>query len=194
MSGLATFLVGALVCYGHFWIATTLAVASLLLLDLKAVLEKLATSVAPHEILTFAKFLLLSGVILPALPNPGVRPVPHQSIQDLAGGGGHQRHLLCQLCFAEADQGAGRGRAGGVAGRRLFLHGDHGGDGEEGRARKASAPVRGRNSHCVRRDVCAAGDSAGAVQPAIDGSALGAFSCVGSAGGRRRLALVAPGG
>ena len=43
MSGLATFLVGALVCYGHFWIATTLAVASLLLLDLKAALEKLAT-------------------------------------------------------------------------------------------------------------------------------------------------------
>jgi uncharacterized membrane protein (DUF4010 family) len=69
MSGLATFLVGALVYYGHFWIATTLCVASLLLLDLKAVLEKLATSIAPHEILTFAKFLLLSGVILPALPN-----------------------------------------------------------------------------------------------------------------------------
>jgi len=69
MSGLATFLVGALVCYGHFWIATTLGVASLLLLDLKAVLEKLATTVAPQEILTFAKFLFLTGVILPALPN-----------------------------------------------------------------------------------------------------------------------------
>jgi uncharacterized membrane protein (DUF4010 family) len=69
MSGLATFLVGALICSGHFWIATTLAVASLLLLDLKAALEKLATTIAPNEILTFAKFLLLSGVILPALPN-----------------------------------------------------------------------------------------------------------------------------
>jgi uncharacterized membrane protein (DUF4010 family) len=69
MSGLATFLVGALVCYGHFWIATTLSVASLLLLDLKAALEKLAGRIAPHEILTFAKFLLLTGVILPVLPN-----------------------------------------------------------------------------------------------------------------------------
>jgi uncharacterized membrane protein (DUF4010 family) len=69
MSGLATFLVGALICSGHFWIATTLAVASLILLDLKAVLEKLATTIAPNEIFTFAKFLLLSGVILPALPN-----------------------------------------------------------------------------------------------------------------------------
>ncbi len=69
MSGLATFLVGALVCYGHLWIATTLGVASLLLLDLKAVLEKLATRIAPNEIFTFAKFLFLSGVILPILPN-----------------------------------------------------------------------------------------------------------------------------
>jgi uncharacterized membrane protein (DUF4010 family) len=68
MSGLATFLVGALVCYGHFWIATTLSVASLLLLDLKTALEKLAVRIAPHEILTFAKFLLLTGVILPVLP------------------------------------------------------------------------------------------------------------------------------
>jgi uncharacterized membrane protein (DUF4010 family) len=69
MSGLATFLVGALVCYGHLWIATTLGVASLLLLDLKAALEKLAVRIAPTEILTFTKFLFLSGVILPILPN-----------------------------------------------------------------------------------------------------------------------------
>ena len=69
MSGLTTFLVGALVFYGHLWIATTLGVASLLLLDLKAALEKLAVRIAPHEILTFAKFLLLTGVILPVLPN-----------------------------------------------------------------------------------------------------------------------------
>ncbi len=69
MSGLATFLVGALVCNGHFWIATTLGVASLLLLDLKEGLEKLAVRIPPPEILTFAKFLLLTGVILPVLPN-----------------------------------------------------------------------------------------------------------------------------
>jgi uncharacterized membrane protein (DUF4010 family) len=69
MSGLATYLVGALICYDHFWIATTLSVASLLLLELKTALEKLASRTAPEEILTFAKFLLLSAVILPALPN-----------------------------------------------------------------------------------------------------------------------------
>ena len=69
MSGLATFLVGALVYYGHFWIATTLGVASLLLLDLKEALEKMAARIDPQEILTFSKFLFLTGVILPALPN-----------------------------------------------------------------------------------------------------------------------------
>jgi uncharacterized membrane protein (DUF4010 family) len=68
MSGLATFLVGALVYYEHFWMATALSVASLLLLELKAGLEGLATRIPPEEILTFAKFLLLSGVILPILP------------------------------------------------------------------------------------------------------------------------------
>jgi uncharacterized membrane protein (DUF4010 family) len=69
MSGLATYLVGALVYYEHFWIATALSVASLLLLELKVALETLATRTAPQEILTFAKFLLLTAVILPTLPN-----------------------------------------------------------------------------------------------------------------------------
>ena len=69
MSGLATYLVGALVHYEHFWIATTLCVASLLFLELKTGLEKLAARAAPGEILTLAKFLLLSAVILPILPN-----------------------------------------------------------------------------------------------------------------------------
>jgi uncharacterized membrane protein (DUF4010 family) len=74
VSGLATFLVGALACYGHLWIATALGVASLLLLDLKAALEKLAVRIAPNEILTFTKFLLLSAVILPILPNQEFGP------------------------------------------------------------------------------------------------------------------------
>ena len=69
MSGLATFLVGALVYYEHFWVATALTVASLLLLELKTVLEQLAGRIPPEEILTFAKFLLLTAVILPIVSN-----------------------------------------------------------------------------------------------------------------------------
>ncbi len=69
LSGLITYLVGSLVFHDRFWIATTLAVASLLLLELKEVLEGLTRRIEAHEILTFTKFLLLTAVILPVLPN-----------------------------------------------------------------------------------------------------------------------------
>ncbi|MEJ2009937.1 MAG: MgtC/SapB family protein [Acidobacteriota bacterium] len=74
MSGLATYVVGALVYYDHFWIATTLAVASALLLELKAALENLTKRISGEEILTFTKFLLLSVVILPVLPDQAFGP------------------------------------------------------------------------------------------------------------------------
>ncbi len=69
LSGLITYLLGSLVYRDYFWIATTLAVASILLLELKEALEGLTKRFAPNEILTFTKFLLLTAVILPVLPN-----------------------------------------------------------------------------------------------------------------------------
>jgi len=69
MSGLTTYLIGALVYRDQFWIATTIAVASMLLLELKSALEGLTHRIAAEEILTFTKFLLLTAVILPVLPN-----------------------------------------------------------------------------------------------------------------------------
>jgi uncharacterized membrane protein (DUF4010 family) len=74
MTGLATYLIGALVHFDYFWVATTLAVVSLLLLELKVALETLARKTAPGEILTFAKFLLLTAVILPVLPDSAYGP------------------------------------------------------------------------------------------------------------------------
>ncbi len=74
LSGLVTYLIGALVYHDYFWMATTLTVASMLLLALKDVLEGLTKRIAPHEILTFTKFLLLSAVILPILPNKPFGP------------------------------------------------------------------------------------------------------------------------
>ena len=68
MSGLATYLIGALVARGNFWIATALVAISMLLLELKAALEGVAKRIPPEEILTFTKFLLLTAVILPILP------------------------------------------------------------------------------------------------------------------------------
>lgn len=69
MSGLAIYLVGALVYRQMFWMATTLTVSSIILLELKEGLESLARRIEGTDILTFAKFLLLSAVILPLLPD-----------------------------------------------------------------------------------------------------------------------------
>lgn len=69
MSGVATYLLGALVYHQMFWIATTLTVASILLLELKVHLEELAKRIETTDILTLTKFLLLSAVVLPILPD-----------------------------------------------------------------------------------------------------------------------------
>jgi uncharacterized membrane protein (DUF4010 family) len=74
MSGLATYVVGALVSRDQFWIATTLAVLSILLLELKEFLENLTTRIPGEEILTFTKFLLLTFVILPVVPDKDYGP------------------------------------------------------------------------------------------------------------------------
>ena len=62
-------LIGALVSHGEFWIATTLAIIAILLLELKDALENLSRRLPGDEILTFTKFLLLTAVILPVVPN-----------------------------------------------------------------------------------------------------------------------------
>jgi uncharacterized membrane protein (DUF4010 family) len=69
ISALMTYLVGALVARNERWIATTLSVTGLFLLELKGPLEGLTERIAPDEILTFTKFLLLTAVILPIVPN-----------------------------------------------------------------------------------------------------------------------------
>jgi uncharacterized membrane protein (DUF4010 family) len=71
LSGLATYVVGALVSRDQFWIATTLAILAMLLLELKDFLENLATKIPGEEIFTFTKFLLLTCVILPIVPDKG---------------------------------------------------------------------------------------------------------------------------
>ncbi len=69
MSGLVTYLVAGLVYQNQYWMATTLAVVGVLLLDLKKALEGLTRRVAPGEIATVAQFLVLTVVILPIVPN-----------------------------------------------------------------------------------------------------------------------------
>jgi len=69
LSGLATYVIGVLIWREQYWVATTLAVLGVALLELKAALEGFSKRVAGEEILTFTKFLLLSAVILPIVPN-----------------------------------------------------------------------------------------------------------------------------
>jgi uncharacterized membrane protein (DUF4010 family) len=69
VSGLVTYMIGALVSRDQLWIATTIAVISMLLLELKEFLENLSKTIPAVEILTFTKFLLLTFVILPIVPN-----------------------------------------------------------------------------------------------------------------------------
>lgn len=69
MSGLYTFLMGALIFHQARWEATALTVIVLLLLELKAGLESLAVKIPPSEIFTFTRFLLISAVILPMVPD-----------------------------------------------------------------------------------------------------------------------------
>ena len=160
MSGLATFLVGALICSGHFWIATTLAVASLLLLDLKAALEKLATTIAPNEILTFAKFLLLSGVILPALPNQEfgqfhINPFKTWLVVVAISAISYASYVLQKVT---------KGQGGIVL--AALLGGAYSSTVTTVVMAKRAAReqhVRRRHSDCVRGDVSAAGGAAGSV-------------------------------
>ena len=74
MSALTTYVAAALVYREQFWIATTLTVASMMLLELKTVLEGLTKRVPADEVFTFTKFLLLTAVILPVLPNQSFGP------------------------------------------------------------------------------------------------------------------------
>jgi uncharacterized membrane protein (DUF4010 family) len=69
ISGLGTFVLGVLVQHDRFWIATTIVVLSMLLLELKTGLENLAQKIPAEDISTFTKFLLITAVILPVVPN-----------------------------------------------------------------------------------------------------------------------------
>jgi uncharacterized membrane protein (DUF4010 family) len=69
VSGLLTYLLGALVCSGAYWAAVALGIVAVLLLELREALETLTSKVGRDEVAAFTKFLVLAVVILPVLPN-----------------------------------------------------------------------------------------------------------------------------
>lgn len=74
MSGLVVYLAADLIYLDYLWMAATIIVACLLLLELKEYLEGLSGRLSPEETLAFTKFLLLTGVILPIVPNQAFGP------------------------------------------------------------------------------------------------------------------------
>ena len=74
VSALVTYIIGVLVSANQFWIATTLAVIAMLLLELKNWLEGFSRRLPAAEVLAITKFLLLTAVILPILPNRDYGP------------------------------------------------------------------------------------------------------------------------
>jgi len=69
LTAISTYIIGVVAYHDFFWLATTLTVINILLLELKIWLAQLAKKIDEGEILTFAKFLLLLAVVLPLLPN-----------------------------------------------------------------------------------------------------------------------------
>jgi len=69
LSALATYAVGGLVQHDYLWLAATLGVLTVLLLELKTWLEGLTQYIASDEIITVTKFLVLLVVILPIVPD-----------------------------------------------------------------------------------------------------------------------------
>ncbi len=66
---LTAYMVGALVARDLMWVAASATVAAMLLLQAKAPLRDFVNRVGPAEINTFVRFLLLSAIILPLLPD-----------------------------------------------------------------------------------------------------------------------------
>jgi len=73
-SALATYALGAVVASGEYWLALAATVVVVLLVHMKHVLENLAQRISAHEVATFAKFLIITAVILPVVPNREFTP------------------------------------------------------------------------------------------------------------------------
>lgn len=68
MTALATFVLGGVVGMGLYWLAVAVSVSVVLLVHMKQWLEDLALKISGAEVATFAKFLIITAVILPVLP------------------------------------------------------------------------------------------------------------------------------
>ncbi len=121
VSALATYVVGALVALGHFWIAGTISVVSVLLLELKVFLEGLSRRIPAQEIFTFTKFLFLTVVILPVVPNQDFGPYRINPFKTWLVVVAVSTIFVSELSAADLDEGARRDDSGRDSGRGVFI-------------------------------------------------------------------------
>jgi len=69
VAALVTYGIGGAAAVGLYWISIAAGVIMVMLLQEKRLLEGLATSMPAHELTTMVRFLLLTCVILPVVPN-----------------------------------------------------------------------------------------------------------------------------
>ena len=74
MAALLTFTIGGCAAKNLYWIAIATGVVAVILLHEKRFLEGLATALPRHEMRTLLRFLLLTAVILPVVPNRDFSP------------------------------------------------------------------------------------------------------------------------
>jgi len=73
-AALLMFTIGGCAAKGLYWIAIATGVVAVILLQEKRLLEGLATALPRHEMRTLLRFLLLTAVILPVVPNRDFTP------------------------------------------------------------------------------------------------------------------------
>ncbi len=73
-AALLTFSLGGAAAHGLYWISIAAGVVAVILLQEKTRLETMAANLPEHELRTAVRFLLLTGVILPAVPNRPYTP------------------------------------------------------------------------------------------------------------------------
>ncbi|MFC2144664.1 MgtC/SapB family protein [Acidobacteriota bacterium] len=73
-AALLTFTIGGCAAKGLYWIAIATGVVTVILLHEKRLLEGLATALPRREMRTLLRFLLLTAVILPVVPNRDFTP------------------------------------------------------------------------------------------------------------------------
>jgi len=102
IAALVTYAIGASAACGLYWVSIAAGVLTVLLLQEKRLLEGLAARIPAQETSTLARFLLLTGVILPVVPNHeftafGINPFKLWLVVVAVNGVSYASYLLQQL-------------------------------------------------------------------------------------------------